>query len=90
MAEIEIERRPRRSGWTWVALLLVLVGVAIGAWLILGSDTDIERNVQPAAETPSQVDVDVEIPAEVPPVEVPERPEGDGQAVPETSGSGGG
>lgn len=51
MAEIEIERRPRRSGWTWIALLLVLAGVAIGAWLVFGGGIDTSPDARPAAET---------------------------------------
>lgn len=51
MAEIEIERRPRRTGWTWLALLLVLVGVAIGAWLVFGNGIDTSADARPAAET---------------------------------------
>lgn len=51
MAEIEIERRPRRNGWTWFALLLVLAGVAIGAWLVFGNGVDTRADAPPAAET---------------------------------------
>lgn len=54
MAEIEIERRPRRNGWTWFALLLVLAGVAIGAWLIFGNGIDTSADARPAAETTSE------------------------------------
>lgn len=54
MAEIEIERRPRRNGWTWFALLLVLGGVAIGAWLVFGNGVDTRADAPPAAETTSE------------------------------------
>jgi hypothetical protein len=50
MAEIEIERRPRRSPWTWVALLLVLIAVAVGAWLVFGNGVQSGDGL-PAAET---------------------------------------
>ena len=54
MAEIEIERRPRRSPWTWVALLLVLAAVAVGAWLVF--DGGVEGgDAAPAAERTEDV-----------------------------------
>lgn len=50
MAEIDIERRPRKNTWTWIALALVLIGVAIGAWLVFGTD-DVTVRTDPATET---------------------------------------
>lgn len=36
MAEIEMERRPRRPVWPWLLVILVLAVVGVGAWLLLG------------------------------------------------------
>jgi hypothetical protein len=32
MAEIDIERKPRRSGWSWLLTLVLLLVVAGAAW----------------------------------------------------------
>ena len=53
MAEIEIERRPRRHALTWVALLLVLAAVGVGAWLVFSGDTD-RGSAAPTAETTTE------------------------------------
>lgn len=49
MAEIEIERRPRRSGWKWLLLALILVAVAVGAWFAF-QDGGIMSDARPATE----------------------------------------
>ena len=84
MAEIEIERRPRRSGWTWFALLLVLAGVLVGAWLIMGGGDGVETDTAPAAETTG-----VPEPLTDPGTPIELEPEGDVEVPGETGGEGG-
>lgn len=50
MAEIEIERRPQRTGWKWLALLLLIAAVAVGAWLAFNNGGLMDGNSPPAAE----------------------------------------
>ena len=50
MAEIEIERRPRRNPWTWIALILVLAAVAVGAWMVFGGGNVESGSGMPANE----------------------------------------
>lgn len=52
MAEIEMERRPRRHLWRWVVIALVIVALGIGAWLLWGAQNGY-GNAPPAAETPA-------------------------------------
>lgn len=80
MAEIEIERRPRRTGWTWFALILVLAAVAVGAWLVFNGGVE-GGDAAPAAEQAPEVIEPLERPAQ------PYQPEATG-AVPE-EGAGG-
>lgn len=72
MAEIEIERRPRRNGWTWFALVLVLVGIAIGAWLIFGDGIGTATDTAPAAE----IETTIEQPLNEPAGQAPSQPAG--------------
>ena len=37
MAEIDIERKPHRSGWSWLLTFLLLVIVAGAAWYFAGT-----------------------------------------------------
>lgn len=88
MAEIEIERRPRRSGWTWVALLLVLAGVAVGVWLVFGSDTTRTES-PPAAEVAPEPGNGAAEPLERAPAGTLPRTDGtgDGAAAPPAPGA---
>lgn len=53
MAEIEIERRPRRNGWKWVILVVVIAALAVAAWLVLQGDV-FPGTSSPAAEETSE------------------------------------
>ncbi|MEX0890758.1 MAG: hypothetical protein WEB88_01220 [Gemmatimonadota bacterium] len=33
MAEIEMERRPRRPLWPWLVLVVLLIAAGVGGWL---------------------------------------------------------
>jgi flagellar basal body-associated protein FliL len=52
MAEIEIERRPRRSGWRWVLIALVIAILAAAAWYFFMGGAEVV-DAPPAAENPA-------------------------------------
>jgi hypothetical protein len=70
MAEIEMERKPSRGPWLWIAAAVLVLVLAVGAYFLLegratGADT------APAAERPGTTQPYVE-PAEEPYVERPD------------------
>lgn len=78
MAEIEMERRPKRRGWLWVIVLVVIAGAVLAGWLFLrGTDAGDRAPAAEAAPT-----VETRAPAEArnpPPAAFPE-PEPAGSA----------
>ncbi len=51
MPDIEMEREPRRNTWVWIAVALLVILIAVGAWLLLAPGAP-GYEVQPAAEQP--------------------------------------
>jgi hypothetical protein len=50
MAEIQMERKPRRPVWIWVVAALAVVVIAVGAWLYFANGAAFDT--APAAERP--------------------------------------
>jgi hypothetical protein len=51
MTEIEMERKPRRNTWVWVAVALLVVVLAVGAYLLFARGT-MGADAAPTAERP--------------------------------------
>lgn len=53
MAEIDIERKSRRGGWSWALLILVILAIAAAAWYFLAGPgmTVPEEAGEPGVET---------------------------------------
>lgn len=49
MAEIEMERRRRNNAWIWVAALVLVAVLAVGAWFLFARGTT-GYDTAPAAE----------------------------------------
>lgn len=49
MAEIEMERRSRNNAWIWVAALILVAVLAVGAWFLFARGTT-GYDTTPAAE----------------------------------------
>lgn len=73
MAEIEMERRPRRSPWMWIVAAVLVLVLAVGAWLLFARGTT-GYNVAPAANGPETTRPMVE---QVPPEGEPGEPYGE-------------
>lgn len=56
MAEIEMERRRRRSVWPWVAALVLVAVLVVGAWFLFARD-GTGFDTTPAAERPAPGEV---------------------------------
>lgn len=52
MAEIEMERKPRNNTWIWVAALLLVVVLAVGAWFLFARGTTGYETSPGAERTP--------------------------------------
>jgi hypothetical protein len=77
MAEIEMERRPRRTPWIWLGIALLVIVLAVGAWFLWARGTT-GVGTSPAAERPP-VEDPITPPATDPywdqPVGAPQRPD---------------
>ena len=73
MAEIEMERRPKRGATKWIVLLLVIAAVAVAAWVLFGAGGALGMGSEPAAETPAATE---------PATPIRERPMEDGDLPP--------
>jgi hypothetical protein len=74
MTEIEMERKPRRNTWIWIAAALLVVVIAVGAYLLYERGAT-GYEVAPAAERPGATEPYVERPApDQPYVEPGEQP----------------
>jgi hypothetical protein len=73
MAEIEMERRPRRNAWIWVAAAVLILVLAVGAWLLFARGTSYDP-LSPAADR-TETTAPYEEPAE--PYRPPVEPDGD-------------
>jgi hypothetical protein len=62
MAEIEMERKPRRNTWIWIAAALLVAVIAVGAYLLYERGAT-GYEVAPAAERPGEEAPYVEQPA---------------------------
>jgi hypothetical protein len=54
VAEIEMERKPRSNVWIWVAALVLVAVLAVGAWFLFARGTT-GYETAPAAERTEQV-----------------------------------
>lgn len=61
MAEIEMERKPRRNTWVWIAAALLVVVIAVGAYLLFARGAT-GYEVAPTAERPGATEPYVEQP----------------------------
>lgn len=92
MAEIEMERRPKRRGWAWVLLVVAIVALGVGAWYVFGRNGGgMDAGTEPPVETrqgpppPTQRSAPARDSIRVPPLPQPEG-SGDSAAPPDTSG----
>jgi len=51
MADIEMERRRKNNTWMWIVAAVLVVVIAVGAWLLFANGTTA-FNGSPAADTP--------------------------------------
>jgi hypothetical protein len=65
MAEIEMERKPRRNVWVWVAAAVLVVVLAVGAWYLFAGDA-AQFDTTPTAERPGATEPYETVPGEDP------------------------